>query len=77
MDGKLIKMDGTSINLMFVGYNRLFREGLRLLVGARFNIVKEADSFEEALKILQAEELNVHLLIGDPGVHMSSELDAI
>jgi len=77
MDGISIKMDGTSINLMFVGYNRLFREGLRLLVGARFNIVKEADSFEEALKVLQAEALNVHLLIGDPGVHMSSELDAI
>jgi len=73
-------MDGISVNLMFVGYNRLFREGLRLLVGERFNIVKEACSFEEALKALKAmpaEEPNVHLLIGDPGSHMSSELDAI
>jgi two-component system nitrate/nitrite response regulator NarL len=62
---------------MFVGYNRLFREGLRLLVGERFNVVLETESFENALKSMQAEEMNVHLLIGDPGPQTSTELNAI
>lgn len=70
-------MGDLAVNLMFVGYNRLFREGLRLLVGERFNVVLETESFEDALKALQTEEMNVHLLIGDPGSHTASELDAI
>ena len=70
-------MRDLAVNLMFVGYNRLFREGLRLLVGERFNVVLETESFENALKSMQTEEMTVHLLIGDPGSQASTELNAI
>jgi two-component system nitrate/nitrite response regulator NarL len=70
-------MGNNEINLAFAGYNRLFREGLRLLLGARFDIVNEAESFVDALRAMQADALNIHLLIGDPGSHSRTELDAL
>ncbi len=52
-------------NTIFAGYNRLFREGMNLLLGERFDI-NHVESFEDALKAMQTGELTIDLLIGDP-----------
>jgi two-component system nitrate/nitrite response regulator NarL len=62
---------------LFAGYNRLFREGMRLLLGDKFDLLDCVDSFEDALDAMRAGNLNLDLLIGDPGTHTTTELSAI
>jgi two-component system nitrate/nitrite response regulator NarL len=63
-------------NTIFAGYNRLFREGMNLLLGERFDI-NHVESFKDALKAIQTGNLAIDLLIGDPGNNVSAELNAI
>jgi two-component system nitrate/nitrite response regulator NarL len=64
-------------NTIFAGYNRLFREGMSMLLGERFNILAHVESFDDALTAMGTGELQINLLIGDPGNNVSSELTAI
>jgi two-component system nitrate/nitrite response regulator NarL len=63
--------------VIFAGYNRLFEEGMKLLLGARYIILKYTKSFDSSLAVMQADDLQIDLLIGDPGSDTQTELDAI
>jgi two-component system nitrate/nitrite response regulator NarL len=70
-------MAAKPITAIFAGYDRLFREGMRLLLGERFDILQYVESFENALNAMRAGNTNIDLLIGDPGSNMLTELNAI
>jgi two-component system nitrate/nitrite response regulator NarL len=64
-------------NIIFAGYNRLFREGMNLLLSERFEMLAHAVSFADALTAMHTGELQIDLLIGDPGEIVSTEISAI
>ncbi len=70
-------MSTKPITAIFAGYDRLFQEGMRLLLGERFEIVQYIASFEGALEAMRAGNLDVDLVIGDPGLNVAPELEAI
>ncbi len=50
---------------------------MSLLLGGRFQVIKYAESFQDALAFMHSENLSVDLVIGDPGAHGAVEFDAI
>ncbi len=62
---------------IFAGYNRLFHEGMKLLVGESLSILDSVDSFEDALDILRGQDRKIDLVIGAPTAGIAAELNAI
>jgi two-component system nitrate/nitrite response regulator NarL len=62
------------INVVLVDANRLFREGLRRIIGNdRYQIVGEFGSVSEALARFEMADNNVRMLICDPGANPVAE----
>lgn len=68
----------SAINVVLADANRLFREGLRRIIGNdRYEIVGEFASVSEALAQFEMSDNNVRMLICDPGSIPEAEFAAM